>query len=74
MYINIVLMFFLYAGLSGMLCSNGKLHNNWARAMGVGSMHFPLVRMNRLNKTESAFSYIVGSLYFRIICVLVNYL
>ena len=27
-------------------------------------LHFPLILMNRLNKTESAVSYTVGSLYF----------
>ena len=35
-------------------------------------MRFLLVGMNIFNKTKTAFSYIVGSLYFRIICVLVN--
>ena len=35
-------------------------------------MCFRLVRMNRLNKMSVFISYIVGSLYFQVICVLVN--
>ena len=31
---------------------------------GARMLHFPLVLMNRLNKTESAVFYTVGSLYF----------
>ena len=59
--INIVLTFFLYSsGPTGILGSWGiqlKLVLG-----GVKSLHFPIVPMNRLNKTESAV--FVGSLYF----------
>ena len=45
--IDMVLIFFSYSGPSGLLCSDGGVG-------GLEVLHFPVVLINRLNKTESA--------------------
>ena len=62
-----MLIFLSYSGPSGILGSDGKQNTAFKPVLeGVRFLHFPLVLMNRLNKTESAvFLYSRFSLFLK---------
>ena len=77
MCIDIVLIFFLYSGPSGIVCFDGKQNAAYAGARGARDwLHFLLVLMKRLNKTRSAvflycrFCLFLKDLFFQIIYLL----